>query len=116
MTVNIFALYIKSKVLLSSVLKDLKDKNVVFDDDNSMTDSISAIQVKINSSHARLNRISNTQFFIRSFVGVNGWMLRKAFDNLEFVITQIMEHDVDADNRYSYAYESVDDLMSFLEL
>lgn len=56
MTVNVFALYIKSKVLLSLVLKYLKDKNIVFDDDNSMTDSISAIQVKINSLHARVTR------------------------------------------------------------
>lgn len=110
-----FALYMRSKVLLSSVVKDLTEKNVVFDDDHSMAASMGAIQVRINSSHTRLNRISNTKFFTRSFVSVNGWMLRKAFDNFGLVITQVMEHDVDADNNYSEPYESVDDLIEFLD-
>ena len=114
-TGQVFALYMSSKVLLNSVLKDLKEKNIVIDDDHSMTDGMSAIQLKINSSHTRLNCISNTQFFNRSFVLVNGWMLRKAFDNFGLVITQIMEHDVDADNNYSEPYESVDDLINFLD-
>jgi len=114
-TVQVFALYINSKVLLSSILKDLKVKNIVFDDDNSMTDSISAIQVKINSSHSRLKRIDSNQLLIRSFVSINGWMLRKAFDNFGQGITQIMEHDVDADYSYSESYESVDDLINFLD-
>lgn len=114
-TGQVFALYMSSKVLSNSVLKDLKEKNIVIDDDHSMTDDMSAIQLKINSSHTSLNCISNTQFLSRSFVSVNGWMLRKAFDNFGLVITQIMEHDVDADNNYSESYESVDDLINFLD-
>jgi len=114
-TGQVFALYMSSKVLSNSVLKDLKEKKIVIDDDHSLTDGMSAIQLKINSSHTRLNGISNTQFFNRYFVSVNGWMLRKAFDNFGLVITQIMEHDVDADNSYSESYESVDDLINFLD-
>ena len=114
-TGQVFALYMSSKVLLSSVVKDLKEKSIVFDDDHSMTDSMSAIQVKINSSHTRLNGIRNTKFFTQSFVSVNGWMLRKAFNNFGLVITQVMEHDVDADNNYSESYETVDDLINFLD-
>ena len=54
-TGQVFALHMSSKQLLSSVLKDLKNKNIVFDDDHSMTDSMSAIHPLINTK----DRVNN---------------------------------------------------------
>ena len=84
-----------------------------------MTQALERIQEKVKLCYQALNTFSDSKkkagLFSRIYISVNSRLLKKAFNNYGLVITQIMEHDVDAEKSYSASFESVDDLMSHLD-
>lgn len=105
-------LYSESKQLLKSVKKN--DSTAVIDFNDEMADSLRRCQVKIKSIYDTIGD-DIKKGGRSSLLSIGRWLLKKSFDSYGLAIVNIMEHDVDADDKaYSEPFGSVADLMKHL--
>jgi hypothetical protein len=112
-----FTMFFSTKTLLNDTLKEVEDsKNII--DDNQLVDKLQSMLITAKNSYHKLGDFLESGKSINPLGKVlfpfNRWLLKKIFNNLDLVITNITEHDVDVENSYSESFDSVDDLMRHL--
>jgi hypothetical protein len=111
------AMYFSTKSLLNNILKEVESSETIIDDDQ-LVDRLEWMQNTAKDSYHKLGDFLKAGKSInpldRIFFPLSRWLLRKIFNNLGLVITNITEHDVDVEDSYSESFDSVEDLIRHL--